>query len=364
MGIALGPHLRLPLVALGVLVAAAMACLVRIDRPLPVQSETLFVFGTLVELVFYDVTPQAARDAAAVLEEDFQRYHRNWHAWESGELGNLNAAISRGEALDVSPELALLLDQGKSLSLASGGLFDPSIGRLIALWGFHDDGPPEGPPPRSEAIDALLVARPSMADLQIRGTRVSSPNRAIQLDLGAFAKGAALDLAAETLVRIGIQDAVLNAGGDINVIGRHGARDWRVAIRDPFGWGAVAALTMKPGEVVYTSGNYERFLEQDGERFSHILDPRTGWPVRDIVSATVLGRNGARADAAATALSVAGPRDWAKVAREMGVEAALLIDSEGRLLATPAMAARLERVPGSDWDALLVSVPEPAAPSR
>ena len=332
-----------------VLGLALLAGLVRASQPAPVHSETLYVFGTLVEVIIYGEREPLARAAIAALDRDFRRYHRDWHAWDKGgELGRLNDAITRGESFEASPELTALLHQGQELSIASGGLFEPAIGGLIGLWGFHDDLPPEGPLPEPAAIDSLVAAHPQMSDLSFDGNRITSANPLVRLDLGGYAKGAALDLAAQTLARRGISNAVLNAGGDINVLGTHGARDWLVAIRDPFGWGAVAALAARPGEVVYTSGNYERFIEQDEERFSHIIDPRSGWPVREIVSATVLDTNGARADAAATALSVAGPDHWAETARAMGIDAALLIDQSGGMMATPAMAARLEAVPGGD----------------
>ena len=343
---------RRRLVAAGIglaLLLAAFAGLVRASQPAPVRSETLYVFGTLVEVVIYGESEAQASAATAELAQNFRRLHRDWHAWDGkGELGRLNDAIARGQPFDASNELAGLLRAGQALSVASGGLFDPAIGGLIGLWGFHSDLPPDGPLPDPAAIDALVAAHPRMSDLEFDGNRITSANRSVQLDLGGYAKGAALDLAAQTLARRGIVNAVLNAGGDINVLGTHGARDWRVAIRDPFGWGAVAALAARPGEVVYTSGNYERFIEQDGERFSHIIDPRSGWPVREIVSATVLDTNGTRADAAATALSVAGPDHWAETARAMGIEAALLIDQSGDMMATPAMAERLEAVPGGD----------------
>ncbi|WP_116134583.1 FAD:protein FMN transferase [Tropicimonas sp. IMCC34043] len=337
-----GTRLRLSLVAFCLAAIAALAGVLRAENRDPVHSETLYVFGTLVEVVIYGEPPQKAEAATAELGRMFQSFHRDWHAWRPGELGRLNDAIASGTSLPVDDELAAVLRQGQALSLQSGGLFDPAIGKLIGLWGFHDDVPPSGPLPDREAIARLAAAQPRMADLRFDGNIVSSRNPAVQLDLGGFAKGSALDLAAATLSRRGIRNAVLNAGGDVLVIGTHGAREWRVAIRDPFGWGAVAALSVHPGEAVFTSGNYERFLEQDGVRFSHIIDPRSGWPVTDIVSATVLDTNGARADAAATALCVAGPDGMAATARAMGADAVLLIDRNGTFYATPAMAARLQ----------------------
>jgi thiamine biosynthesis lipoprotein len=326
---------------LAVLVALLLAGAVRTDRE---YHETLYVFGTLVEIVIDGEDEVRARAATARIGRAFQTFHDDWHAWRPGMLNNLNAAIAAGESYSVDDALATVLRQGRDLSCASGGLFEPAIGGLIELWGFHADTPPTGAPPSAAAVERLRGARPRMAALRFDGTRISSVNPAVQLDLGGFAKGAALDLAAAQLQADGIRNAVLNAGGDVNVIGTHGPRVWRVAIRDPFAWGAVAAISLRPGEVLYTSGNYERYFEHDGQRFSHILDPRTGAPVREIVSVSVLDTNGGRADAAATALSVAGRDSWARVATQMGISAALLIADDGAAYATPAMRDRLEPV--------------------
>ena len=181
-----------------------------------------------------------------------------------------------------------------------------------------------------------------MADLVIDGNEVSSTNPAVELDFGGFAKGLALDWAAEKLKERGIPDAVLNAGGDVNVIGHHGKRRWHVAIRDPNGWGVLGAVKLEPDEVLYTSGNYYRYREHDGVRYSHIIDPRTGRPVDHIVSASVIADNGALADAAATALSIAGPDGWQQTARRMGLTLVLLVDADGTILTTPQMKERVE----------------------
>ncbi|MEX5729949.1 thiamine biosynthesis lipoprotein [Rhodovulum iodosum] len=334
---------RPKLIALGlVLFCALLLVAVRAARVEQVHRETLYVFGTLVEIEIRGERRDTARAATTSVGRLLQSLHHDWHAWRPGALGDLNAAIAAGDAGNVDDRLAGVLRTGRRLACQSGGLFDPAIGGLIGLWGFHADTPPEGAPPARAEIEALLAARPRMTDLQIEGTRVRSANPAVQLDLGGFAKGAALDLAAADLRARGIENAVLNAGGDVNVLGTHGDRPWRVAIRDPFVWGAVGAVSLRPGEVLYTSGNYERYFEHDGERFAHIIDPRTGYPVREIVSVSVLDTDGARADAAATALSVAGRAGWPRVAAAMGVSAVLMITDSGALLATPAMADRLD----------------------
>lgn len=327
-----------------VLALLTLPLLVFATRPDPAarnHSATLYVFGTLVEVIIRGEPPSTAQRATDRLAHRFHSIHRNWHAWKPGELERLNAALAQGDGMAVSADLLRVLQQGQHLSQQSNGLFNPAIGQLIAAWGFHADDLPSGPPPDAALIAALVARAPSMSDLRFDGAYVSSTNPAVQLDLGAYAKGAALDLAVAQLARDGIRHAVLNAGGDVRVMGRHAQRPWTIAIRDPFGWEPVAVIAMKPGEALFTSGNYERFLSHDQVRFSHIIDPRTGWPAGQIVSVSVVHENGALADAAATALSVAGPQDWAQIANRMGVTQALLIDDTGTLHATPDMAKRL-----------------------
>lgn len=310
-------------------------------RQKPEVREKLYVFGTLVEIIIRGMDKDTAREALAAVNADFQKMHKDWHAWKPGEMSRLNTAFAEGRAMVVSPFLLPLVKQAKTLESASGGLFNPAIGNMVAAWGFHADELPKGAPPPREKIARLVKARPSMSAVRIDGNKVSSSNPAVSLDFGGFAKGAALDAAAKTLKRFGIRNAILNAGGDLNVIGTHGERPWRLGIRHPKSWGVLASVELKPDEVLYTSGNYERFFEHEGVRYAHIIDPRTGWPVNHIVSASVVGVNGAAADAAATALTVAGPDDWHRVAKRMGVKFALLVDDEGTLYLNPAMQARL-----------------------
>ncbi|SOC07860.1 FAD:protein FMN transferase [Rhodobacter maris] len=357
------PRGALARAALALAAGLALAGGMRALRPVPDVSESLYLFGTMVEIEIHGAEAAKARAAIAAVDAHLEKLHHDWHAWRPGELESLNAAIAAGESFTVDAPMAAVLAQGKALSCASDGLFDPAIGALVEAWGFHADTLPEGDPPSGGEIARLVAAHPRMTDLKIAGQEVRSTNPAVQLDLGAYAKGAALDLAEADLRAAGITDAVLNAGGGVQVMGSHGARPWRVAIRDPFAWGVVAALELRPGEALHTSGNYERYLDAGGVRFSHILDPRTGRPVTDIVSVSVLAQNGALADAAATALSVAGLADWPRIAAGMGVENVLMITGEGKMVATPAMRARLTPV-GDDFPApiRLVDLPAVSAP--
>ncbi|MCU7873081.1 MAG: FAD:protein FMN transferase [Candidatus Thiodiazotropha sp. (ex Lucinoma borealis)] len=313
------------------------------DRNPNDYQQTLLVFGTLLDIKAYTDNPTEFDSAVRSLDQTFQEMHREWHAWKGeGELVRLNRAIANGRPFEVSPDLAGLLRQAKHYADKSDQLFNPAIGQLIGLWGFHSDEPPGGPPPDPIMIRSLLEDAPSMGDMHFDGDQVSSVNSAVSIDLGAFAKGYALNLAIDQLKRFGIDHAIVNAGGDLCASGQHGDRPWKIGIRHPLGEGVIASVAISDGECVLTSGNYERYREYEGIRYAHILDPRTGFPVEHVASATVISRNGGLADAAATALSVAGPQAWRVIAGQMGLTQVMLVDEKGVVYLTPEMRDRIE----------------------
>ncbi|MEW8280965.1 MAG: FAD:protein FMN transferase [Candidatus Thiodiazotropha taylori] len=306
------------------------------------HRQTLLVFGTLLDIQAYTDQPELFNEAVRALDKTFQKMHREWHAWKGeGELVRLNRALADGKSLQVSAELAELLQQARQYAVDSEQMFNPAIGRLIGLWGFHSDQPPGGPPPQKLEIEALLKSNPNMQDLRFQEGLVSSTNPMVAIDLGAFAKGYALNLAIDELKRMGIGNAIVNAGGDLCVSGRHGDRPWVIGIRHPLGEGVIASLGVADGECVLTSGNYERYREFEGVRYAHIIDPRSGYPVAHVASATVISKQGGLADAAATALSVAGPADWPRIAAKMGLTQVMLVDDQGKVYLTPPMQSRI-----------------------
>lgn len=306
-----------------------------------VYQEQLIGFGTLIDISIWDIDKDSGQQAIAAVADDLAYMHRAWHAWKPGSLGRINQLLPLGEWFSISPGLITLIERAQILSKQSGGRFNPAIGNLIALWGFASDDPPKGPPPEPEAIDAVLASNPSMDDIELNGIRLKGSNPSVKLDFGAFAKGAAVDIAIEHLRDLGIHNAIVNAGGDLRAIGRHGDRAWRVGIRNPRGPGMLASIEVEGDESVFTSGDYERFFEHDGIRYYHIIDPRTGYPARGTISVTVFHGNAAEADAAATALFVAGPEDWYEVAKAMGVTNVLLVDTRGTVHMTPNLRTRI-----------------------
>lgn len=318
------------------------ACLLPLaggTRAQTLVSEQLYAFGTLVEVSVASDRPDAARAAIDAVARGFFEQNRQWHAWKPGALNDLNRALAAGRTHRVEAGLLPLLREAQALSRASGGLFNPAIGRLVGRWGFHADLPPAGAPPSPREIAELIAAPPSMDDLVITGERVASRHPHLQIDFGGYAKGVALDLALDRLGAAGCGNALVNLGGNLAVAGQRAGRPWRIGVRHPLRRGSVIAAVEVAGRMaVVTSGTYERYREHAGRRYAHIIDPRSGQPAAHVASATVLHPNAALADAAATALVVAGPRAWTDVARAMGVEAVLLVEPDGRVQLTPAMA--------------------------
>ncbi len=302
----------------------------------------IFVFGTLVDVSLFGTDKEKQQKAIATITQDFQQMHHDWHAWKPGPLVDINKTIAAGKPAKVIPSLIPIIEQSTALSAKSDALFDPAIGGLLNLWGFQADDRPNGPPPPKAAIEKWVNAAPRMSDLTLKGDTITSSNKAVQLDFGAFAKGYAVDLAIQRLREFGINNAIINAGGDLRAIGSKGGKPWRVGIRHPQGKGVLASIEVSGDASVFTSGNYERYREYEGVHYNHILDPRTGMPVVGVTSVTVIHDNGAVADAAATALVVAGAKEWHRIAKQMGIKYVMLVDDAGVVYMNPAMQKRVQ----------------------
>ena len=311
----------------------------------PLQEQQAYVFGTRVEVIVVSEQPEQGRQAIAAVLREFDRLHHSYHAWQPSELSTLNEAIAAGRSHPVSPELAGFIAQAQALARQGDNLFDPGIGRLIALWGFQADEF-KAELPAAADIQAWRASQPSIADITIDNTSVRSRNPRVALDFGGYLKGVALDRAASILRGMGIHNALINIGGNVMALGSKEGRKWRVGIQHPRQPGPLATVLLDDGEAIGTSGDYQRFFEVDGKRYPHLLDPRSGYPASHTQAVTVLIPAGAQAgtlsDAASKPIFIAGPEAWRDMARRMGVGLVLRIDGEGRIQISEALHKRLE----------------------
>jgi thiamine biosynthesis lipoprotein len=319
-------------------------------------AEQLYAMGTTVDVVIDGAEPAAAQAAMREIEALLRAFERDYYAWGDGELAELNRALAAGRRRQVSPELAALLVEAASLSATSEGYFDPGVGKLVELWGFQDGSALPSKAPPDAAIAGLMAAPHGIATLTITGRDIGSGTKNLLLDLGGIAKGRAVDRIVDLLAAHGIANAMVNAGGDLRVLGKPGDRHWRVGIQAPRGSGIIGAVELESGEAAFTSGDYERYFDLDGQRLHHLLDPKTGRPAQHTQALTVIARDGTTADAAATALFVAGPDNWRRIARALGIDSVLRVDASGRIEATPAMRDRLQISAGAASDIIVADL--------
>ncbi len=313
-----------------------------------IYKTTIFSFGTLFQVEVSDVSKPQAERVFKAIDNDLQRMNILWHPWRAGPLGRTNSLCEMTGTFSAPASVIPLILKAKQLEAQSDNLFNPAIGKLIRLWGFQQDEFDKNKPPKAAAIQALLKANPRMSDITIKGVRFTCKNSAVRIDLGGIAKGYALEKIIENLKQnYQVKNIMINAGGDLKAIGQHGNRPWIIGIRDPLSTNrntAMATIKAKSGDSIFTSGSYERYYLANNKRIHHIIDPRTGYPAKDSLSVTVIDPDATTADAAATALFVAGPTQWVKIAKKMGIKYVLLIDNKDNVYVTQAMLDRVKFV--------------------
>lgn len=318
-------------------------------RPPAGESEALRrdfpALGTWVSISIYPESAaqrSAAEQALATLEHRFHEFEKRWAIAGDGAVAQLNRALADGGVAEIPESLLSGFEQAAQLRRLSGGLFDARIGALVKLWGFDDASNYREAPPAAPELQAKLEALRRAPDW--RSGDSYGPAPMVQWDFGAIAKGQLVDESLEFLRDAGLANALVNAGGNLKASGQHGERNWRIAIRHPRPSDERRLLaTLEPqDEAVITSGDYERYFEYQGRRYHHILDPRSGQPAQGLQSITVVAPSAALADAASTALFVAGVSGWRELARQMALDTVLAVDGGGQIWATPRAAERLQ----------------------
>ena len=314
-------------------------------KPEPLYNTQSYVFGTLVDISIYGESELAAQEISNQIIRDFQALHNRLHAWRPSELKTLNRAFALGKTpVTIKPDVAAMIADATQLSIQSKGAFNPSIGGLIQAWGFQQD---EFKPTDIDEnkLKVLVQANPQMTDIVIENGKVFSNNQHVQLDFGGYAKGYALDLAIINLRKQGVKNALINIGGNIIALGKHGEKPWRVGIQHPRKPNAIAVLNLESGWAIGTSGDYQRYFDLDGKRYCHIIDPATGYPVQGMQAVTVLispqSHAGVMSDVASKPIFIAKSDSRAEAAKSMGVENFLIIESANKIWVSVAMAKRI-----------------------
>lgn len=263
---------------------------------------------------------QAAVDEVRRIEQRYSRYRPD------SIVSRINAAAGSGRPVPVDAETAQLLDFADLLYRQSEGRFDLSSGVLRQAWDFKAARVP------SETELARCRERIGWDRVVWTGEAIALPRAGMEIDFGGIGKEYAVDRAATLLLEAGVCSGLVNLGGDLRVLGPHpDGRPWRLGVAHPRAPGAVALEWAVHDGALATSGDYERYFEQDGRRYCHILDPRTGWPVSHWQSVTVAAPSCLAAGALSTLAMLAGPQAPAFL-QSQGVAYAAL-DPRGELVA-------------------------------
>lgn len=325
-----------PLVILLLLALLGFLALQRCAGQRPQLSRSRILMGTVVEISAFGADPGRLEAAVTAAFAEMARIERLMRpAGEGSDVASLSHAAGGAE---VAPETAEVLALGLRVASASGGAFDMALGRLKELWGIETENPRV--PASQEIREALAATGPD--DLRLVGLRAEKAQPALAVDLGAIAKGYAVDRAAELLRRAGIESAAVNAGGNIRLIGDHGGRPWRIAIQHPRNSAGQLATLELSDISVSTSGDYERFFMRDGVRYHHILDPRTGYPAARCRSVTVVTKSAALADALSTAAFVLGPEEGLSLLRRFPETEGLIVAADGTSHVSAGLQGRVK----------------------
>ncbi len=301
-----------------VLVVAALLGVVIVTNrtETPHHSDTAMMMDTIVEV---SVWGDGAVPVEAAVDSAFASIAQVAGLFEDGMVDTRidSAAITSGE-------FAYLLELSRDIHRTSDGYFDPTMGSVTRLWGFWEGAVPPHP-------DSI---RAGLEHVGLKRYFAGTGDRWFIFDVGGVAKGFAVDRAAAKLRSLGFESAIINAGGDLALLGtRPDGKPWRIAIRHPRRNSDFLGYLDLEDVSVATSGDYEQYFIHEGKRYHHILDPATGMPGRRSNSVTVVGEGSCLSDAMATGLFLMGPRLGMEAVRSSGQVEAVFAFAEGDSIA-------------------------------
>ncbi|MEG6586537.1 FAD:protein FMN transferase [Dendrosporobacter sp. 1207_IL3150] len=302
-------------------------------------KETRFMMDTIVEVTAYGPNSEQAVKAAF---NEFQRIHDLANSFdEESTISNINKSAGI-KPVNADPEIIYMIKRANSMSDKLDGVFDVTIGSLSHLWGIGKKG--EYVPALGEVSAILQKVNYQLIEINETQNSVFLPKSGMMLDLGGIAKGYAVDKALEILKQNGITSALINAGGDVRVIGKKpDGQPWRIGVQHPRNSEGISAkLALTEWDTMETSGDYQRYLIKDGVRYSHILDPRTGYQPRQLASVTIVNNNSGDGDILSTAVFILGAERGIELLKQFPGNEAIIVTAEGKTIVTPGLEGRVE----------------------
>ena len=301
----------------GLLVILAIVRLGQIREKGPASAhQSRILMDTVVSIRVYRGDAERIDQAIETAFAEMDHLDSLLSAWKpDSDISRIN--LSAGQAtVPVDPRTWEAIQEIRTLSELTRGSFDLTIGAVTGLWDFSS--PETAPPDSGSILQALPLVNPGQILLDSLHREIGLRQRGARLDPGGAAKGYIVDRAIETLWEHGVEAAVIDAGGDIGLLGQKtDGTPWKIGIRDPQDSGATIEIIEVDSGAVATSGNYERFFIHDQIRYHHILDPKTGRPVPQVVSVTILAPTTLEADVLSTAVFVLGPDEGLRLIEQL-----------------------------------------------
>ncbi len=320
---------RIPLsVGILLLVVLLASCAKKQAEP---QAQSFFMLGTVCKVTIYDKpTPEAFAASFARLKEIEDRMSlRN----SKSEIAEVNRNAGK-QPVVVSADTFSVIQKALAIAALSRGAFDPTVGPLVQAWDIGGDHPRK--PPQSEIDSLLPLIGYDRVILDEEALSVFLMDEGMVLDLGGIAKGYAADEVGRILSEHGVGHAIVNLGGNVLTVGnRMDGTPWKIGVQDPESLrGEYVMILSLVDQTLVTSGPYERFLELEGEVYHHILDTKTGYPVKsDYTSVSIITKNSLLADALSTSLYALGYEDGMALINTLeDVEAVFMTDEKKILL--------------------------------
>jgi len=267
----------------------------------PLYKNQFIISGTYLEVI------SPYKEAAAICYQEFKRLDRIFNYYDSAsEISQLNQTYN--EPFVASAELIEALQLSKQIYQESRGAFDISCGALYSFWKdlTRKEKIEEFPSPQTVNELKSLCGMDNI-EINAQQNRVTIKKKGLKIDLAGIAKGYIVDKAVAKLKEAGLNSALINAGGDIYCLGKNSDRAWKVGIKNPKYPQSIVESENLINEAIVTSGSYEQFFVYKDERYSHLIDSRTGYPVKtDIVSVSVVSKSCAIADSLATSFFIMG----------------------------------------------------------
>ncbi|MCC3144042.1 FAD:protein FMN transferase [Halanaerobium sp. Z-7514] len=295
------------------------------DSGADIQSaeDNSFIMNTLVQMRAH------GENAEIAVEESMDRIREIEYLMsrtlEASEVSQIND--NPGEFIEISEETQKVIAESLYFAELSSGKFDPSIGPIVDLWGI---GTEEARVPSQAEIEEVLEFV-DYNNLEIEDNRARVTKEGVKIDLGGIAKGYAADEVREIVKKHDVPSAFINIGGNVLVVGNNvDGSKWRIGIQDPRrGRGNVMAIVESKDQTIVTSGDYERYFEEDGEHYHHIFDPESGYPARTgLLSVTIITDLSLDADALSTIAYVKGLEAGMKFVEDIADVDAMFITEE------------------------------------